>query len=110
MPIAILISSFDQKLLSSPALVRENAMLKPKLGAESWTTSELSAISTRLDFVSVTPDDLVSPAFARYRDHGFEVALWNEQATPQFLDSVQFQAPQYVSVGEVALMRAWIGR
>lgn len=110
MPIEVLVSSFDQKVLGSLALAHEDDLLHPKVGAELGTTTKLSTINRHLDFVSTTPDALLSPAFASYRDQGFEVALWNEQVTPQFLDAVQFHTPQYVSVGEAAMMRGWIGR
>jgi hypothetical protein len=108
-PIQLLISSFDQKLLKTRALKRVAAPLNMQLGAEIWTTSELGALRSSLDFVSVTPSDTDAPAYARYADQGYDVALWNEGVTPTFLDAVALHAPRYVSVGEAAVMRAWIG-
>ena len=108
-PIQLLISSFDQKLLKARALQRVAAPLNMQLGAEIWTTSDLGPLRSTLDFVSVTPSDTDAPAYGRYADQGYDVALWNEGVTPTFLDAVALHSPRYVSVGEAALMRAWIG-
>jgi hypothetical protein len=111
-PIHLLISSFDERLLRSKVFKKNPAakFLDIHFGAEIWPTTELNSLHDDLNFVSVTPSDTSSPSYGTIIDQGFDTALWNEGVTPTLLDDVMLHSPRYVSVGEAAVMRAWIDR
>jgi hypothetical protein len=105
-PAELVVSSFSAELLAAAAA--HPAWPGGELVAELVAPGRMRLDEFRISGVSVDPFQVDAATLARYRDLSYQVALWADAVTPELFAWIERARPRWVSVAEVALVRAWL--